>query len=302
MQRNLPDLASSLPRLPMSPPATGASYPLIDERLPSERPPWEPRTRFEMEKDVAELKSVQRQLGDSVSWIVDTLLLDDGNTDNQDQVKSIRERKREAVECLSYVRDVLKGTVPPAQMEADRLVGEEEAKRRRAKALEKEASYTSNSTSEAANVAPALPQPAATASSSFQSHPSASTRRTQDYFTVGPSFSRGTAKLPPAQTPVQTVRARAPSPTPTISVLSPNRNAVAMSPWNHSFSSFASRESPIPTLPRLPSKPTAAATAHPSGSRITPSYPSSQTPSVDKRPRDQPPPRQQDSDPLGVLR
>ena len=49
-----------------------------------------------------------------MSWIVDTLLLDDGAVDDQQRAKSIKERKREAVECLSYVRDVLKGSVPPS--------------------------------------------------------------------------------------------------------------------------------------------------------------------------------------------
>lgn len=249
-----------------------------------------------MDKDIADLKAVQRRLGDSVSWIVDTLLLDEGVADSQDQAKTVRERKREAVECLSYVRDVLKGTVSPDRIEDDRLVGEEELKRRQAKKLEQEADM--NKAPETATIIPALPLPVATAPPSLQTHPSSTTRRTHDYFTVGPSLTRVPMKVPSAMQAAHP-QTRSPSPTPTVSILSPNQNAVPLAPWNHSFSSFTVRESPIASLPRLASKP--PGTAHSSTSRVTPSLPPSQTPSGDKRPRDQPPPRQQ-QDPLGVLR
>ena len=74
LQRNLPDLASSLARLPGTPGSTYAAYPLTDERPPVERPPWEPRTRSEIERETTDLRIVQRRLGESVAWIVDTLL------------------------------------------------------------------------------------------------------------------------------------------------------------------------------------------------------------------------------------
>ena len=229
---------------------------------------------------------------------MDTLLLDEGAVEGQDQAKTVRERKREAVECLSYIRDVLKGTVSPDRIEEDRLVGEEELKRRRAKKIELEAAM--NKTPEPPTMIPALPQPVATAPPSLQTHPSSTTRRTHDYFTVGPSLTRVPVKVPSAMQATHP-QARSPSPTPTVSILSPNQNAVPLAPWNHSFSSFAVRESPIASLPRLASKPPPPVTAHTTTSRMTPSLPPSQTPSGDKRPRDQPPPRQQ-QDPLGVLR
>ena len=88
-----------------------------------------------MEKDVADMKALQRRLGESVGWIVDTLLLDEGENAAEDQAKKIRARKREALESLAYVRDVLRGSV--TDIEEERLVGEEEFKRRKER-LEKE--------------------------------------------------------------------------------------------------------------------------------------------------------------------
>ncbi|PCH38432.1 RabGAP/TBC [Wolfiporia cocos MD-104 SS10] len=103
LKRNLPDIATSLGRLPLTPPqhTSYAAYPLVDERPPAERPPWEPRSRFEMEREVSDLRALQKRLGDSVGWIVDTLLLDDDAEGEIDRAKSIRNRKREAVECLA---------------------------------------------------------------------------------------------------------------------------------------------------------------------------------------------------------
>lgn len=88
-----------------------------------------------MEKDVADMKALQKRLGESVGWIVDTLLLDEGENAAEDQAKKIRARKREALESLAYVRDVLRGSV--TDIEEERLVGEEEFKRRKER-LEKE--------------------------------------------------------------------------------------------------------------------------------------------------------------------
>lgn len=103
-KRNLPDLAASF-NVPANQPS---SFQLLDERPPEARPAWEPKTRFAVEKEVAEGKSLQRKLGDSVEWIVDVLLQDEGSTDPE-TLKLVRQRKREALESLAYVRDVLKG-------------------------------------------------------------------------------------------------------------------------------------------------------------------------------------------------
>lgn len=290
-----------------------AAYPLVDEKPPAERPPWEPRTRFEMEKDIAQLHTMQRQLGNSVAWIVDTLLLDDSESD-------VKERKREAVECLSYVRDVLKGIVPPGQVEDDRLHSEEELRKRKEKAKKEaeekvattELAHRSSERSPPEHVRATLtpPKPTATTLPQFQAHPQASAasqRRSQDYFTIGTSLPRSPPKATGLVAPASlAARRRAPSPTPTLSVLSPNKNAVPLAPWLHTPSTFSTRASPIAAPPRMPSRPSAVAATRPANTRIAPTYPgatpASQTPSGG----DQPPPavssRKQQQDPLGVLR
>lgn len=128
LKKSLPDLAANLVRTP-TPGTAYAAYPLTDERPPEERPPWEPRTRFEVERDIAQLRSVQRTLGSSVSWIVDTLLLDEDADQADERAKKVRESKREALEALAYVRDLLisGGT----DVDEERLMSEEEFKKRR---------------------------------------------------------------------------------------------------------------------------------------------------------------------------
>ena len=66
---------------------------MIQERLPDERPPWEPRTRFEMESEITALRAVNKRLGDSLSWIVDVLLQDDEASANRDELKKNRKGK-----------------------------------------------------------------------------------------------------------------------------------------------------------------------------------------------------------------
>ncbi|KAG6854323.1 hypothetical protein C0991_008218 [Blastosporella zonata] len=123
LRRNIPDLAASLVR---SPNTSDSTFPLTDERSPEGRPPWEPRTRFEMENDISTLRSTNKRLGDSLGWIVDVLLQDEAEAAEPQNVKK---QKQEALESLSYVRDVLLGNV--SEIEEGRLVGEEESRRRR---------------------------------------------------------------------------------------------------------------------------------------------------------------------------
>ena len=116
--------------------AAYAAYPLVDERPPEERPPWEPRTRFEVERDAAQLRAVQHTLGASVSWIVDTLLLNEDADESEERAQKVRESKREALEALSYVRDVLLSG--STDVDEERLMSEEEFKKRRRAQQEKE--------------------------------------------------------------------------------------------------------------------------------------------------------------------
>ena len=92
---------------------------------------------------------MQRTLGDAVALAVDALLQDDspepssgsnsarssgdGNQEEVDvaeRVKRIRERKREAVESLAHVRDLLQGSA--TEVDEIRLYGEEEHRKRQA--------------------------------------------------------------------------------------------------------------------------------------------------------------------------
>ena len=312
-KRNLPDLAASLTRLPTSPAPTEsayAAYPLVDERPPAERPPWEPKTRFEMERDASDLRGLQKRLGDSVAWIVDTLLLDE----ESDDTDRIRERKREALECLSYVRDVLKGTVSAGDVEEGRLLGEEELKKRKMAMEERRAAEDRRAAAEAAeklakataahlaSSVPTPPQPAVAAPPTLHARTPASMRRMPDIISPEPTFPRSAIRAPIVSSRAQMTRQKPPSPTPTVSVLPPNSgtNVVPLAPWNHTRSAFATTESPIATVPRMPSKPSAASSVrHGTAARMTGSYSASQTPPEDTNaPRAQPPPQ----DPLGVLR
>jgi TBC1 domain family member 5 len=105
---------------------------MIDERPVEERPPWEPRTRFEMERDISEIRSRDKSLGESLAWIVDTLLQDE--SESQD-VQSIKTQKREALESLSYVRDVL--MMNTMKLDEDRLIGGGERLSRKQKLAKK---------------------------------------------------------------------------------------------------------------------------------------------------------------------
>lgn len=107
---NIPDLT-----LAKSTSRTEMAFPLEDERPPRERPPWEPKTRFEMERDMSQVRARDRQIGDSLGWIVDVLLQDE-ETEDKDRLKK---EKREAIESLAYIRDVLISEA--MELEEDRL-------------------------------------------------------------------------------------------------------------------------------------------------------------------------------------
>lgn len=88
-----------------------------------------------MERDAAQLRAVQRTLGASVSWIVDTLLLGEDADESEERALKVRESKREALEALAYVRDVLLSG--STDVDEERLMSEEEFKKRRRAQQEK---------------------------------------------------------------------------------------------------------------------------------------------------------------------
>ncbi|OCH89093.1 RabGAP/TBC [Obba rivulosa] len=296
LRRNLPDLATSLTRLPMSPPASYAAYPLVDERPPAERPPWEPRTRFEMEREVSQLRSVQKRLGESVEWIVDALLQDEGGAADEENKKAIRNKKREALESLSYVRDVLKGIV--TDVDEERLVSEEEWSRRRSKEREEgEAREAAAALSRQGNT-PTPPQPAAAAPAPAVRSPPVAPRTVPDYFST---------RQIPLPTPPQSVSppiAQAPRPTPLSSTFTsyainrdPNFNPTSFAPWNHTRTDFSGDNTPIAALPRPPPR-TSIAPVRDGRPTVAYGIPASPEANIS---RDQAPRRVVQHDPLGAI-
>lgn len=63
-----------------------------------------------------------------MNWIVDVLLQDEEGVKEPERLKNIQEKKREALESLSYVRDVLNGGI--TNVEEERLWSEQEFRRR----------------------------------------------------------------------------------------------------------------------------------------------------------------------------
>ncbi|KAG6878730.1 hypothetical protein C0993_011545 [Termitomyces sp. T159_Od127] len=100
--------------------------PIVDayERLPEERP-W---ARLELEKEISTLRSTNKRLGNSLGWIVDVLLQDEAGATEPQRLKK---KKQEAIESLSYIRDVLLGSVD--EIDDARLMGEKDIHRRRTK-------------------------------------------------------------------------------------------------------------------------------------------------------------------------
>ncbi len=264
LQKNLPDLATALGRLPLTPQPANAMYAMSPERPVAERPPWEPRTRNEMEREITQMRALQKKLGDATGWIVDTLLLDDGDVKDDTGRKTIQKRKQEALESLAYVRDILKGTVD--DIDAERLLGEEEGKRRRDKERrEREAAAAlSRKTS-----TPHPPMPAA--SVSIEARPQGvAVRRSQESFIPHGSSSNpltnpapapvvahppGQPNRPPPLSSVPSLPASQPFPHPISpqATRPPNSNLPTFNaPWNYTKSAFSSSESPIANLPRVP--------------------------------------------------
>ncbi|KIJ16847.1 hypothetical protein PAXINDRAFT_168295 [Paxillus involutus ATCC 200175] len=125
LKRNLPDLASTLTRSPSFGGSSFTVYPLLDEKPPAERYTWDHRSGLESASELAELRQQNKHLGEAVAWILE--ILNQGE-DNQGHQEAYEDQRKQSLESLSYVRDVLSGQV--AEVDERRLWGEEEFKRR----------------------------------------------------------------------------------------------------------------------------------------------------------------------------
>ncbi|KZS98922.1 RabGAP/TBC [Sistotremastrum niveocremeum HHB9708] len=283
IRRNLPDLTQTLNRSSSSStPSEFTSISLVEGKKSEERPPWEPRSRFEVEKEVADLRLLLKQLSGAVGNAIDVLL-------QNDEDSAIHNKKREALECLDYVREVL-GRGGTGEIDEERLYGETEYQKRREAAREKE----ERAKAEAMAAAKAKEEAAAKlrvtspqAVASFARAPSA----------IAPSREhRHRAALPPRDRHPPIALTRTPMTPP---ILSPHANprVSPAPPWEHTPSNFSS--SPLAdSLPRLP--PASTSTRSIGKSSPASSYPPHshhQMYSNTEEPHKRSPPH----DPLGVL-
>ena len=202
---------------------------MVDERPIEERPAREARTRFEMERDISEIHSRDKTLGVSLAWIVDVLLQDE--SESQD-VQSIKMQKREALESLSYVRDVL--MLNTMKLDEDRLIGGE-ARLSSKQTLEKKTKELRAVSAAAAAVSPPVPVQVA------DSRTKHSSTRSRSPISFAPNVARGNEALLPT-------------------------------PWNHTRSSYGSNGGSAVTpglMPRLP-PPTSTTNLRREGKRSAP--------------------------------
>jgi len=118
-QRNLPDLASTLVRPPF-PMSSFSAYPLLDDKSPEECYVRDHRSDLESAHDLSELRRQNRHLGEAAGWVLDVLV--------QESSSETRAQRKQALESLSYIRDVLRGQVE--EVDERRLWGEVEFKKR----------------------------------------------------------------------------------------------------------------------------------------------------------------------------
>ncbi|KAK1232957.1 hypothetical protein PQX77_003871 [Marasmius sp. AFHP31] len=240
LRRNIPELAASFVR--PSPSSSPSIFPLMDERSSTDRPPWEPKPRSQVEREITHLQTTNKRLGESLTWVVDALLQDEGEAADSSQIKR---RKQGALETLSYIRDVLNGGVD--DLEEERLFSDEEMTKRKEKKLrsQSEASLTSPNRDSQGYFAtmhtPRAPAPAPVVDSSSKS---------------------GFHKPRTPQYPVT------PSPTS-----SPDANVggLRLAPWNYTQSGFSGNSSALPStsLPRPPPR-TSSSIRRPSPVPVTP--------------------------------
>jgi TBC1 domain family protein 5 len=204
---------------------------------PSEasRPPWEPRTRFEIEREAAALRENLKALSEAVGSALDVLLHAETDPGRQAEDES---RRREALECLDYVREVLgqasKGEI--TSLDEERLWGEELAKRKKMPENQQKVAEALVESEIAEPSITSISQPSRTADA-----PELSTVRK----------ARGTTVLP-INAPVE----RQP----------PNRNATpTVAPWNHTPSNFSSSSYGL----SLPTRPPPTTLAPPPAARTS---------------------------------
>lgn len=237
---------------------TTPSFPMEDERLPEERPPWEPKSRLEIEREIASLQSTNKRLGQSLSWAVDILLRDEAEAKD---LLHLQKSKREALEAISYVRDVLTSSL--TQIDEERLFGEEEIAKRK-KAAEHKSNPSNSSTVHVPHPAALTPVP------------------------VAGSRPKVVPVAPPPPGPI--VSSFSAPPASPSAAQSPTSPSIA--PWHYTRSNFGTGNLPSASLPRVP-PPTSSTIRRPAEPSREPRAPRPAPPPRAKS--------QTEHDPLGVL-
>lgn len=235
-----------------------------------------------MERDISKLRALNRQLGQSLGWIVDVLLQDESDVKDPQQ---LRDKQRQALESLSYVRDVLNGGGTEA--EEERLFDEEEFNKRKLKA--KQSDMKNGQPQNDLDVhQPVAPTPVPV----VDSRPKISSPR---------SSRKYDSRSPPRPLPITSLPVGASLPSPRspstsstlIPALFPDSGSTRLAPWNYTRSNFSGATLPTSTLPRMP-PPTST------GFRRTPTI--SSTARKSRSDEESPIRRSQlEHDPLGVL-
>ncbi|KAF8321726.1 RabGAP/TBC [Clavulina sp. PMI_390] len=233
IRRNLPELQSRTSTPEIAFPVQHVS------KTPEERPPWEPRTRFEIEKDINDMRALNKRLGKALGWAVDALL-QSGDT------PEIANAKREALESIAYVRDVLNTARAPKDLDEEHLLGEEELKRVRAERKAKEVKRKQEAAekaaalaaAEAARLAETNPPPPLTPSPVVSG-----TSRPKQHTSTTPSISASVrpigahAKAASVASPLQGTNA---APVPFAATARAPPNVAPVAPWLSTPSSFSS--------------------------------------------------------------
>lgn len=225
-------------------------YQLMGDKSPDERSPspLEQRARLDITQEISELKARQRLLGDSVGWIVDTLLQDEGDAPDKAKADALKARKRAALESLAYVRDVLQGGV--TKLEDDRLWNDEELQKRRVKKPRQPSRerqpVTNPLMSPTPSVAGTSAPPSLRSFRGISTHPTSPVPRGMERLPITPSFT-------PTHDYAQPLSPGGSFP-PTPSVLSPNADGTQLASWR-------SKRDVSPAVPRPLSAPRVAATS-----------------------------------------
>ena len=307
-QKNLPDLSQTLVR---TPPWNGSAISLVDgrpdmlrsPRSPSlttpdvdKHPPWEPRPRSEVEREIKDLRALLKTLGNAVGWAVDVLLLDEEAQETNEGRTTLRLKKKEAVECMAYVREVL-ASGGTGEVDEERLVSEEEYKKGRQRKEEKERAAAAPESNQPQPVSP-LPRIAspevtldATAKTMLSTRnsmrPIPSLTRT--------AFTHAETPLTPTRNALNTSFTSRVGHVPRSKPRPLSTSAEAQKivpPWQHTRSNFSEHSSfASGSLPRLPPPSTTAPPRRPSDHSL--SRPQDMDNVKHESPR---------TDPLGVLR